>query len=187
MATGRTSTILTTLGGGLAGYFIAKGQAHRKADQWTPFQTEWGDKAAAFVDALIGKRKAGTLTYDESTKALEDFDLNVGDLWDQATLFEGLGGDQKKVIRQAHTTLDPILASWRAGIQSHIDALKPPEDPGPDEAKPPGTPADADARAKAAGDRVRKRAMGADGRQRTILTGYTAPAPSTQRTILTGY
>jgi hypothetical protein len=201
MASKTKSTLLAAgagalVGGGVgaaAGALWIKGQAHWKANEWVnKYQNPWGDKAIAFMNQLSADQKAGTLTYEDAQKRQTQFEENVGDFWDQATLFEGKGGDQKKVIGQAHTKLDPIVEGWRTSIQQSIDALKP-ADPlaGTDETKPPTMPGDANAQGDAAAQRQKKHAMGAPGRASTILTsplGLTS-LPDEQRkyTTLLGY
>lgn len=191
-----TASLLTnpiTIGAGalLAGTAIwVKSQGHRKADEWVKgYQNPWGDSATSFIDKLNASRSAGTLTHDDAIAAQRDFEANVADLWDKGGAFSALGKKQDTVIRQAHSTLDPLIEGWRQGIQGHIDALTPAtESPSPS-AKAPGPDPIAAQKANAAAEQQRKRALGMQGRQSTMLTGPMGltNSPSGRRTTLLGY
>lgn len=200
LAAGGTSllggTALGAFGGPIgaaAGLGVAlwiKGQAHRKANEWVKkYQNPWGDAAIGFMDRLNASRVGGTLTYEDALQAQKEFDANVNDFWDQASMFSIKGGDHAKVISQAHNTLDPTIDAWRKTIQSHIDALAPNPTAGIDETTPPGPDPEAGAKAAAAAERQRKRSLGMKGRSSTILTGPmgTRERSSTRRPTLLGY
>jgi hypothetical protein len=180
------------IGAGLAGAAIwIKSQGHRKANEWTKgYQTPWGDKATGFMNDIIARRQAGTLTYDEAKNAQQEFNTNVADFWDNAELFKTKGGQQKTVIDQAHTKLDPIVAGWQKTLQESIDQLAPNPTAGVDETKPPALPVNVEEQTNAAAEEQRKRSLGMKGRSSTILTGPSGlknERVDSKRTLLAAY
>lgn len=175
---GALTSLLTnpfTIGAGAAAIGVSlwlKGQAHRKANDWTQHvQTAWGDSAIDFMKKLDASHKAGTLSYEDALKASDELEGNVSDLWDKGALFSSKGGDHKRVIDQAHQQLDPTIEGWRKTLKSYVDALAPAPAEKVSDTPAPSLGPEAEVKARGAAEQQRKRALGMKGRQSTILTG----------------
>jgi hypothetical protein len=185
---------LAIAGGGIAGALVASqfGKGRKKANEWnSTIQDPFGARIKAIFDPVTEARKAGTLTYDDASMALDKFNAEVADIGMAQQSFEALGGDYATVAQQSRTKLDPLIAQWRTDLQAHVDAMKPPTTPDLQPKDAPSldtilgetTPAEAAGRAAL---RQRKQGLGG-GRQSTILAGRVPLAVPGRRPSLTGY
>ena len=170
------------------------GKGRKKADEFVQsVQDPFSQRIQAIFDPVTEARKAGTLTYDQASTALDKFNAEVTDFTQAQKEFEALGGDYATVAGQSRKTIDPLITQWRADLQAHLDAMPKPETP-PD-LKPEDaptldtilgqtTPGQAASRAAA---RQRQAAM-TGGRQSTLLAGRLATfAPPSRTAGLRGY
>jgi hypothetical protein len=141
-------------------------------------QDPFAKRVQGLFDPITEARKAGTLTYEQASQALAQFNTEVADLTQSQTEFEALGGTQKLVAQQSRDTLNPLIDQWRADLQAHVASFPTPPEP------KPITPEDAPTsisvlanegvtplqKAQGAAEQQRKRALGG-GRQSTILAG----------------
>jgi len=110
---------------------VGIGQGRKTESLWVQnYQDPFHKRVAAIVDPLGEKRSAGTLTYDEVTKAQSRLEEEIAGLQKDATSFAGLSGTHKTVVDKAQQTLDPIIQSWRDTFTKDLAGLpKPPDAP----------------------------------------------------------
>lgn len=124
---GSLSAAMPWVAAGFTAYELLKpliGRGRRQANIFVSgVQDPVSKRMEEIVTAAQQGRVSGTLTRDDATAALAAFDTQAKEFQSAADQFSAIGHQQANVVRQAHTTVDPIFAQWRKDLQAHIDAL----------------------------------------------------------------
>lgn len=107
-----------------AGIAIVKSQAHHEANQFVKeFENPFGDMLSDLVDSFNDAHRAGKLTKDAATTAIDETQKLWTEFQRVAEEFAKGGSDEAKVVSQAFSHLKPLMKQIFADMGITLDSI----------------------------------------------------------------